>query len=104
MKAPMDKAISADNDVINIVKEFCASAHGKGGTCIVRAECYDNRLSHFRELFEAARNDFPSLAETDVRVEKFSGMTHSGMFGLEFEVNMPAPKEYMRIPKLETLR
>ena len=83
---------------MEIIREYSTEAK----RCVIRTNTYASDLSHFMNLFEEARKDFPDLKLDEVKVEHYGGERHKGFFGIEFDrAEEIVPETYARMKKLE---
>ena len=70
--------------------------------CCIRTDCYGNSLSFIKKLIDIAKEDYPSLKDEDIKIEKYGGTRIKGTFGIEFNVKK-VNDDYRLINNLETL-
>ena len=90
---------------MQIIKEIRLYHDGRPAMCVVRSRCYGSRLDYINQLVSAARETYPGLAESDVRVTQFAGERYARTYGIEFECPNPkamsVPAGWQEISQLE---
>ena len=71
-------------------------------TCCVRWRGHVYSVEHIRILAFTAKEDFPDLQESDMRVRQYDGETTRGFFGIDFLVPPESvPDSYKRVDKID---
>ena len=70
---------------------------------VIRTNTYAKTLDHVLELAAIAKQDFPNLADKDIRITHYGGSYYAGTFGLEFDLPemTEAPTGHRPIQELE---
>ena len=82
---------------IHIAKE--AASDVLGSYCEIKSDGWNHNLEYFDALFAIAKEDFPDLQRSDVKVVKHQGSIR--MYGITFIRKGEIPQSYTRVSKLK---
>ncbi len=90
--------VGFESKSMKIIREY--STYAK--ICVIRTNIYGSQLSHFMNLFNEAKKDFPDLKPEEVDIKQFGGRRYKRTFGIEFDrPEESVPETYNRIENLE---
>jgi hypothetical protein len=83
-----------------LIKEFCPAKNGDYHF-VIRESNYGSQYDKFEGLVSVAKQDFPNLESSDIRIVKYGGDRYAKTFGIEFSLSTQPPEDYKEISHLE---
>ncbi len=93
------------NGTTQVIKEvvwpdrFPGEAH-----CCIRTRTYTKTFGYFVELAAIIREDFPSIDDENINIEKYGGQNIKRMYGAEFVVPVESIESIPALAYYETVK